>query len=137
LIHKVIKLDADLSLQRIKSSFEKAVKDSSSELRAHPGSSQEIMGSILATLVLQMKACLNKLQDYCRQDLQFSQNSEFKQKMSVVCVREGLVVASFKYLASFGKSLISDSHYDNLTWLLLAKLYLDIEIGTVEYMVSP
>lgn len=138
LIHKVAKLDSELGLQRIKSSFETAVKDSSLELRSHPGSSQEILGSILATLILQMKSSLTKLQDFCRPDLQFAQHSQFRQKMSILCVREGLVIASFKYLADFGKSLSSSGsdEYDILTWLLLAKLYLDIENGTVEYMVN-
>jgi hypothetical protein len=135
LIQKVAKLDSELSLQRIKTSFEKAVKESSFELRSHPGSSQEILGSILATLVLQMKSSVSKLQDFCRTDLQFAQHSQFRQKMSIVCVREGLVVASFKYLATFGKSLVANNVYDNITWLLLAKLYLDMEMGTVDYMV--
>lgn len=136
LTFRVAKLDAELSLERIKFSFEKAVKDSSVELTSHPGSSQEILGSILATLVLQMKSSLTKLQEFCRGDLQFAQNAEFRQKMAVLSVREGLVVAVFKYLADFGRDLIQDEQYSNLTWLLLAKLYLDIEIGTIEFMVN-
>jgi len=136
LIFRVTKMDAEMSLQRIKASFEKAANESSVELSSHPGSSQEILGSILATLVLQMKSSLNKLQEFCRADLQFAQNADFRQKMAVVSIRKGLVVSVFKYLAEFGRNLIQDEEYSNLTWLLLAKLYLDIEIGAVEYMVN-
>ena len=135
LISVVAKEDAAISLQRIKTSFEKAVKESCLELRSHPGSSQEILGSILATLVLQMKSSLNNLKDFSRPDFQFAQNIEFRQRMAVVTVREGLVIASFRYLVDFGKKLMKTDEYDILTWLLLAKLYLDIEMGTVEYMV--
>lgn len=136
LIFQVAQLDAETSLGRIKTSFEKAVKDSSAELTTHPGSSQEILGSILATLVLQLKSSLTKLQEFRRGNLQFSENGEFRQKIAIICVREGLVVAVFKYLSEFGRRLIQDEQNSSLTWLLLSKLYLDIEIGTVEYMVN-
>ena len=129
------KTDAEVSLERIKQSFEKAVRDSCAVLRTHPGSSQEILGSILATLVLQMKASLNNLKDFSRTDFQFAQNAEFRQRLAAVTVREGLVIASFKYLIDFGKRIVGPEEYDIFTWLLLAKLYLDIEMGTVEYMV--
>jgi len=135
LISKVTHIDAEMSLLRIKHSYEKAVRESGAELRAHPGSSQEIMGSILATFVGQMKTGLDRLQDYCRPEFHFSQNAEFRQRTAAVTVREGLVVDAFKYLIDFGNKLIQDRDCDILIWLLISKLYLDIEIGTVEYMV--
>ncbi|CAG7831601.1 unnamed protein product [Allacma fusca] len=136
LISAIANKDAEISLERIKNSFRKAVKESCMELRTHPGTSQETLGSILATLILQMKSSLTNLKDFCRPDFQFSHNTEFRQRMAAVTVREGLVISSFKYLIEFGSHLTHSEEYDILTWLLLAKLYLDIEMNTVEYMVS-
>jgi len=128
-------MDAELSLQRVKTCYEKSVKESGFEMRSHPGSSQEILGSILATLVGQMKSGIAKLRDYTHSDYHFSQNAEFRQRVAVVIVREGHVIAFFKYLIAFGKQLLEDRECDTLTWLVIAKLYLEIEIGTVAYMV--
>ena len=111
------------------------MRQSSSDLRLHPGSSQETLGSILATFAVQMKSSVNILRDFCRLDLHFAQNPEFRRKVALQSVREGLIVSAFKYLITFGKEVVKDPNYDSITWLLLSKLYFDIEMTTVEFMV--
>lgn len=129
-------MDSEICLGKIKASFQKAIGDSGSELKNHPASAQEILGSILSTFVIQLKTSLSKLQDYCRAEFHFAQNSDFRQRVGISIAREGLVVASFKYLINFGNQLSEEGKYDHLVWLLTSKLFLDVEAGSVEYMVT-
>lgn len=99
----------------------------------------DILSTFIMNLVEKIKGVLRDLVVFIQADINFAQNTQFKDSFCVDNVREGLIVCFFHHMTATARghcsSGIHDSKIPPSLFLLLSKLCLEFQNGSVHFIV--